>query len=509
MILLQQYPECWTTYAECSSGLTNTITYTQGCGILVGALALGFAADKFGRRYGSIFTAGTMFLFGILMTASYGTTPSSLFAMFAAMQFLFGIGGGGEYPVASAFANERAESTKQLSDRRGETVINVLSMQGLGNLVNTLIILILMACFGQKSYPYNEKSLEIVWRLSYGLGLLPLAFLLYWRIVAVKESTVWQSKREAVKTIGPKPKYMVEDLPFQFPRSYDLLIQHYWHRNLGTAVSWFVWYFAFYGNKLFQATFIKVVNPDATLIEVLEWTCLNSFVALAGYYCAALAIDKPWMGRTRMQTMGFMWIGFTFLMCSMFYKDLSSKKLIHAFQFFYYFSTFWGSFGPNATTWLLPAELAPTEFRSTCHGFSSAVGQAGALIAVAVFPSVSSQEKFTICAACGFVGAVITWFFIPDLTGLDLREGDKRWLAIIDDKMDTYSGEAVNPKHLSLVERMLGYGKYYKAASDNFGDNATKALNAAGIIGATNSEEGLAPDALKEDIAEPSKTTVI
>ena len=108
-----------------------------------------------------------MFLFGILMTASYGTTPSSLFAMFAAMQFLFGIGGGGEYPVASAFANERAESTKQLSDRRGETVINVLSMQGLGNLVNTLIILILMACFGQKSYPYNEKSLEIVWRLSY------------------------------------------------------------------------------------------------------------------------------------------------------------------------------------------------------------------------------------------------------------------------------------------------------------------------------------------------------
>ena len=45
------------------------------------------------------------------------------------------------------------------------------------------------------------------------------------------------------------------------------------------------------------------------------WTVLNSFVALCGYYVAAFTIDKPWMGRTRMQAMGFMWIGFLFLMC--------------------------------------------------------------------------------------------------------------------------------------------------------------------------------------------------
>ena len=40
-------------------------------------------------------------------------------------------------------------------------------------------------------------------------------------------------------------------------------------------------------------------NP--TVLETLEWTLLNSVIALVGYYVAAFTIDKPWMGRWRMQ----------------------------------------------------------------------------------------------------------------------------------------------------------------------------------------------------------------
>ena len=75
--------------------------------------------------------------------------------------------------------------------------------------------------------------------------------------------------------------------------------------------------FAFYGNKLFQGKFIKIINPTASLFQILLWTCLNSLVALVGYYFAAFTIDKPWMGRTRMQAQGFLWIGFLFLMCEL------------------------------------------------------------------------------------------------------------------------------------------------------------------------------------------------
>ena len=131
---------------------------------------------------------------------------------------------------------------------------------------------------------------------------------------------------------------------------------------------------------------------------------------------------------------------------------------------------------------------------------SAAVGKAGALVAGVVFSLVSNQTKFIISAACGLVGAILTWIFIPDLTGLDLREGDKRWLAIIDGKMDVYTGEAVNPKHLSLMERILGYGKYYKAAVvDHVGDHHTTALTVDGMVVSTHPEEGPGEDVVVED----------
>ena len=47
------------------------------------------------------------------------------------------------------------------------------------------------------------------------------------------------------------------------------------------------------------------------------------------------------------------------------------------------------SLGPNATTYLIPAELFPTRFRCTCHGLSAAAGRLGS-IAAQLIVSVSS-----------------------------------------------------------------------------------------------------------------------
>lgn len=54
--------------------------------------------------------------------------------------------------------------------------------------------------------------------------------------------------------------------------------------------------------------------------------------------------------------------------------------------------------------------------------------QAGALVAGVVFALTSDQGKFYISAACGLAGVICTFLLIPDITGLDLREGDRRWL---------------------------------------------------------------------------------
>lgn len=45
------------------------------------------------------------------------------------VQFIFGYGVGGEYPLASSSAAERAEANKALRFRRGEMVVCTFSMQ--------------------------------------------------------------------------------------------------------------------------------------------------------------------------------------------------------------------------------------------------------------------------------------------------------------------------------------------------------------------------------------------
>ncbi len=64
------------------------------------------------------------------------------------------------------------------------------------------------------------------------------------------------------------------------------------------------------------------------------------------------------------------------------------------------------------------------------------------------------------------------------MTGLDLHEGDLRWQALVEGGPGSYTGEAVNPRHLSLLERALGYGKPYVAAS--YGEGAAAAAAAPG-----------------------------
>ena len=63
-------------------------------------------------------------------------------------------------------------------------------------------------------------------------------------------------------------------------REQKVLWYYYWHRLFGCALAWFFWDVSFYGNKLFQSTFIKILSPGASILLTLEWTLLNSFISL-------------------------------------------------------------------------------------------------------------------------------------------------------------------------------------------------------------------------------------
>jgi Sugar (and other) transporter len=128
---------------------------------------------------------------------------------------------------------------------------------------------------------------------------------------------------------------------------------------------------------------------------------------------------------------------------------------IKGFQFMYFFSSFWNQFGPNATTFLLAAEVYPAPIRSTAHGISAACGKLGALIPAIIYNYVGNHTRFWIVSWFGLVGFALTVLFIPDTTGLDLAEQERYWACVRAGREEDYHGIAIHPRHLSYYERFV------------------------------------------------------
>jgi len=493
------YPSCAPhskiTEPPCNSSLVASLSYIEILGIIAGMLSFGFLADKLGRRWGSCSTAVLMFIGSVFCTAAYAGEDNlnGMWIMFAVFLFIFSYGVGGEYPLASASAAERAQEQKKNKNVqrhiRGKAVVFTFAMQGWGNFINTLVILILLAatsCTGDDKQ-CSDSSLIITWRGQYGIGAAFIFFLMLGRFLYLKESNLWlKSKQKKVEMAKKKLENCnkEEEDPALSDKMKRTALKHYWHRLTGTGITWLVWDLVFYGNKLFQTPIIlAIVGTHATLFTVLKYTLLNSFVALTGYYAAGFVVDKPWMGRVRLQSLGFFMTFLLFLPCGIAYDTLTQPDNVWALQMLYYLSSFFGQFGPNCTLWLLPSEVFPTDVRTMMHGISAALGKLGALIATLLFTyggpggtAMETQAVFYICSACGAVGLFMTVLFVPDVTTLDLTATDDRFRATLNNT--PYHGPATDKRYLSLYERLNGLGCDCKActspSSGSFSSGSTQ-----------------------------------
>jgi len=86
---------------------------------------------------------------------------------------------------------------------------------------------------------------------------------------------------------------------------------------------------------------------------------------------------------------------------------------------------FFFNFGPNATTFIIPAEVFPSRVRGLGHGVSAAVGKLGAILSALLFNYLSGPKVIGlsnvlwIFFACNILGAVSTFFLIPETKGKD------------------------------------------------------------------------------------------
>ncbi|KAI9747587.1 MAG: hypothetical protein M4579_007434 [Chaenotheca gracillima] len=462
-LLQKAFPACWNSFDICNNNWIAAVDYLEICGIIVGQILVGIIGDWIGRRWGLIQDASIMFLGLVMLTAAWGVTENGWVICYAFSLFFYSVGVGGEYPMTATSSMENAVgsgkvSTKEDRLHRGRKVTGAFLMQGWGQFWNQVILIVLLLIFhhGTGNPPYSTVSAQWTYRVSFAIPAVGTLWLVYYRAYKMKSA----SKQLAIS------KRRVHVTGYDL-KSLKLTLTHFGPRLFATAGAWFANDVFFYGNKLFQSDFIAVISPDnKSVMEGWLYNLANVGVSLVGYYLASFLIDNKLYGRKWMQIVGFLLDFVLFVIPAFHYTYYKETANIGSFQAMYFLSSFFNQFGPNAVTFLVAAEVFPTPIRATAHGFSAAVGKLGALLAAVLYNYISTQMKFYIVPWFGLAGALVTFVFLPDSTGLDLKEQERRWRYIRDGREHEYHGVAVHPKHLSLWERWRGAGKYYDPTLD-------------------------------------------
>ncbi|KAL0313849.1 UNVERIFIED_CONTAM: putative inorganic phosphate transporter 1-9 [Sesamum angustifolium] len=129
--------------------------------------------------------------------------------------------------------------------------------------------------------------------------------------------------------------------------------------------------------------------------EAFHVAKLQAIIAICstipGYYATVYFIDR--IGRVKIQMMGFLFMGLCLLAIGIPYIVYWRDNTNIGFMILYSLTFFFSNFGPNTTTFIVPAELFPARFRSTCHGVSGATGKIGAIIGSVGFLWASHSER--------------------------------------------------------------------------------------------------------------------
>ncbi|CAI9775978.1 unnamed protein product [Fraxinus pennsylvanica] len=120
------------------------------------------------------------------------------------------------------------------------------------------------------------------------------------------------------------------------------------------------------------------------------------------------------------------------------YNHWTHKENRIGFVVIYSLTFFFSNFGPNATTFVVPAEIFPARLRSTCHGISAAAGKAGAIVGAfgflyasqpkdlskrdAGYPAGIGVKYSLIVLGCVNALGMLFTFLVPEANGKSLEE---------------------------------------------------------------------------------------
>ncbi len=379
------------------TGLINAITLLSA---FVGAIFFGRLADKIGRKRTYGLEAAIMVV-GALASAF---SPSLVWLL--VFRFILGIGVGGDYPMSAVLMSEYS-NTKS----RGKLVGLVFAMQALGTVTGYVVALALLSA---------NVNADLAWRIMLGFGAIPAAGVIYFRRKmpesprytarvngdSAKAASDLSTFTHGELTIEPASEKQVRLTLGQFLSNPKYLLY-----LLGTAGSWFVFDYAYYGNSVSAPLIVKSVLGHHGAHVLTEAIALQLIIftvfAVPGYYLAAIFMDR--IGHKRLQLIGFFFMGLAFLLIGII---PNVTAMVLPFLLLFGISYFFAEFGPNETTFVLSAEVYPTSARSTGHGISAGIAKFGAFLGVYLFPII--KKDFGVAGALEFsfgmalVGLLVT-----------------------------------------------------------------------------------------------------
>ncbi|XP_057744750.1 low affinity inorganic phosphate transporter 1-like [Arachis stenosperma] len=434
------------------SNVSSAINGVAFCGTLAGQLFFGWLGDKMGRKRVYGMTLMLMVICSLASGLSFGKDPKSVIVTLCFFRFWLGFGIGGDYPLSATIMSEYANKKT-----RGAFIAAVFAMQGFGILAGGMVAIIVSSIF-KGLYPAlafqfdhvgsTVPEADYVWRIILMFGALPALATYYWRmkmpetarytaLVAKNAKQAASDMSKVLEVVIEAEEEKIEQQETGGGNDFGLFSREFVKRHglhlVGTAITWFLLDIAYYSQNLFQKdifTAIGWIPPAKTMNaieEVYKIARAQTLIALCstvpGYWFTVALIDR--VGRFSIQLMGFFFMTVFMFALAIPYHHWTLEGNQIGFVVMYSLTFFFANFGPNATTFVVPAEIFPARLRSTCHGISAAAGKAGAMVGAFGFVyaenGIGIRNTLIIMAVVNVCGFFFT-FLVPESKGKSLEE---------------------------------------------------------------------------------------